>query len=326
MWLVAMVALIAVCAPACRSEPVTLTFSHPHQTTHPAHLAAMQFAKRVEARSKGDIKVEIFPAAQLGSDTEVVQRIRLGAIDLDLPSIIYLTKYEKAFAAVAMPYLFDSYAHAHRVLDGPAKDWFSRIAERQGIVILSNWERGFRHITNNKRPINTPEDMRGLKIRVPPGAELEATMEALGATVSKINFSELYMALSQGAVDGQENPINIIYNNKFYEVQKYLALTQHVYWCPVHIISKKTWERLTPAQQELLIEESKLAGDSMRKMIVGEEEDLIAKMGTAGVKVTQPDPKLFRAQAQPARDKISRFIGEENVRRFLSMVEEARRP
>jgi tripartite ATP-independent transporter DctP family solute receptor len=224
-----------------------------------------------------------------------------------------------------MPYLFDSYAHAHRVLDGPAMNWLAPLAEKQGFVILSNWEWGFRNLTNNKRPINAPEDVRGLKIRVPPVVELEDTMAAMGAEVSKIGFKELPMALAQGVVDGQENPINVIYYNKLHEVQKHLALTRHVYYPLLHVMSVKSWAKLTPAQQTMVREESKAAGDGMRRTIIAEEDELIARMTDAGVKITRPDAKPFRALMEPAYQKIRRFAGEENVEKFLRMVDDERR-
>jgi TRAP-type transport system periplasmic protein len=274
-----------------RCEPVTLTFVHAAQTTHPAHEAALQFARRVEARTGGQVKIEIYPAAQLGSETEMTQKVRLGTVDMSASSLNYLIKYEKAFAVVILPYQFDSYEHAHRVLDGPAMKWLAPLAEKQGFVILSNWEWGFRNLTNNKRPINKPEDVHGLKIRVPPVAELEATMAALGAEVSKIGFKELYKALSQGMIDGQENPLNVIYYNKLYEVQNHLALTRHVYYNQLHLVS----------------------------------EELIAKMVEAGVKVTRPDSEPFRALMEPAYQAIKLYAGEENVRIFTKMVEDERK-
>jgi TRAP-type transport system periplasmic protein len=322
MTLIAILALI-VNAPCSHSEPITLSFGHTAPISHPAHVSAMQFAKRVEQRTNGEIKIEIFPAAELGGENEMLQRVRLGAIDMDLawPPI----KYERAFAVLVMPYLFDSYEHAHRVLDGPVMDWLAPLAEKQGIIILSNWEWGFRNITNSKRPINTPEDLLGLKIRVPPVREIEITLAALGATASKISFNELRLALSEGAIDGQENPLNVIYYDKFYEVQKHLALTRHLYYNPIHVVSAKTWAKLTPEQQTILREESKAAGQAMRKMVIAEEDDLIAKMEKAGVKVTRPDPEPFRALAQHARDEISRFAGEANAEKFLKMVEDERK-
>jgi len=313
-------------ATAAPAEPLTLTFVHAAATAHPQHLATLQFAKRVEERTGGQIKTEIFPAGQLGSENEMVQKVRLGAIDMSASSLNYMIKYEKTFAVVVMPYLFDSYEHAHRVLDGPAMNWLAPLAEKQGFVILSNWEWGFRNLTNNKRPVNRPEDVRGLKIRVPPVIELEATMQALGAEVSKIGFKELPKALADGLVDGQENPLNVIYYNKLHEVQKHLALTRHVYYNTLHLMSVKTWNRLTPAQQKIVREESKAAGDAMRKTIIAEEETLIARMIEAGVKVTRPDARPFRAAVEPTHQEIRRFVGEENARKFLKMVDDERQP
>lgn len=315
----------AALAPAAHAEPVVLSLVHAATTTHPAHLAALQFAKRVEERTRGQVSIEIFPASQLGSENELLQKVRLGAVDMDVTSMNYLIKYEKTFSVVILPYLFDSYAHAHRVLDGPAMKWLAPLAEKQGFIVLSNWEWGFRNLTNNKRPVNVPEDVRGLRVRVPPVAELEATMEALGAQVSKVGFKELPQALSQGVVDGQENPINVIYYNKLYETQKHLALTRHVYYNTLHLMSTASWTKLTPAQQVIVREESKAAGDGMRKKIIAEEEQLIARMAAAGVQVTRPDPAPFRAATQSARAEIARFAGEENVRVFLKMVDAERK-
>lgn len=317
--------LIATWSFATHAEPVVLSLVHAAMITHPAHLAAIQFAKRVEERTHGQVRTEIFPASQLGSENELLQKVRLGAVDMDVTSMNYLIKYEKTFSVVVMPYLFDSYAHAHRVLDGPAMNWFAPLAEKQGFIILSNWEWGFRNLTNNKRPINVPEDVRGLRVRVPPVAELEATMEALGAQVSKVSFKELHQALSQGVVDGQENPLNVIYYNKLYDAQKHLALTRHVYYNTLHLMSAKSWAKLSPAEQAIVREESKAAGDGMRKRIIAEEEELIARMIAAGVKVTRPDPGPFRAATQGAREEIKRFAGDENVRLFLKMVDAERK-
>jgi len=321
-----LVALITLAAHAVagHAEPVTLTLAHAGPARHPGHVAAMQFARRVEERTHGQVRIEIFPDGRLGSASEVLQKVRLGVVDMDVSAPYYLTRYEKAFALLAMPYVFDSYEHAHRVLDGPAMDWLAPLAEKHGFIILSNWEWGFRNLTNSKRPIDKAEDVRGLKIRVPPLPELEATMEALGAQVRKIGVNELYKALSQGVVDGQENPLNSIYHIKLYEVQKHLALTRHAYYSTAHFMGVKSWAKLTPEQKIVVREESKSAGDGMRARIMAEEEGLIAKMAGAGVKVTRPDPKPFRTMVEPARRKIELHAGEEAVRKFRKMVDEER--
>ena len=207
------------------AQVIQMKFAHYAEETHPGHLAAKQFAAKVEERTKGQVKVAIYPANILGSPPEQAEQVRLGAIDMSLPTQGALDKYVKAFSVVMLPFVYDNYDHVHRTLDGPSLNWFSPLAEKEGFIVLSNWEWGFRNLTNSKRPILKPEDVKGLKIRVPPEIQLQAAMEALGGIVTKIAFPELYMALAQGVVDAQENPIAVIFHNKFYEVQKNLALT-----------------------------------------------------------------------------------------------------
>ena len=307
------------------AQVVQMKFAHYAEETHPAHLAAKQFATKVEERTKGQVKIDIFPNNVLGSPPEQCEQVRLGAIDMSVPTQGQLDKYVKAFSVVMLPFIYDDYDHAYRTLDGPSMDWFSPLADKEGFVILSNWEYGFRNLTNSKRPILKPEDVKGLKIRTPPEIQLQAAMEALGGVVTKIAFPEVYMALAQGVVDGQENPIAVIYNNKFYEVQKHLAITRHVYNNMIHVVSKKSWAKLTPAQQQIFREESKAAGAYMRKAIVAEEEDQIAKIEKAGTAVTRPNLALFRAAMGPAYVTIGKYAGEDNVKKFMKYVEDARK-
>ena len=307
------------------AQVIQMKLAHFGEETHPSNLAAKQFAAKVEERTKGQVKITIYPNNVLGSPPEQAEQIRLGAIDMGLCTQGQLDKYVKPFSVVMLPFLYDDYDHVHRVLDGPSKDWFFPLAEKEGFVILSNWEYGFRNLTNNKRPVLKPEDAKGLKIRTPPEMQLQVTMEALGAVVTKIAFPEVYMALAQNVVDGQENPISVIYSMKFYEVQKYLSLTRHIYNSMMHEVSKKSWDRLTPAQQGIFREESKLAGDYMRKLIVAQEAELIEKMEKAGLQVARPDLAPFRAAMGPAYEKIGKYAGEDNVKRFMKLVEDARK-
>lgn len=306
------------------AQPVTLKLAHYADANHPAHQASLQFAQRVEARTQGLVKVSVFPSNTLGSPPEQLQQVKLGAIDMALPTQGSLDKYQKAFGVVMLPFVFEDLAHAHRVLDGPAMAWLAPLAEKEGFVLLANWEYGFRNLTNSKRPIQQPADVKGLKVRVPPEVQLESAIEALGGNVTKIAFPELYMALSQGVVDGEENPVAVILHNKFYEVQKHLALTRHAYNSMVHVVSTKTWAKLTPEQRNVLKEESRAAGLAMRKAIAAEEETQIAKLQSLGMLVTRPDAAAFRAQMAPAYRKISAYAGEANVQAFLKMVEAER--
>ena len=315
---------LACLAPLGTFAQTVLKFSHYADTSHPGHAAAMQFAKNVEARTQGRIKVEVFSGSQLGSPPEQLQQVKLGTIDLGVPTQGQLDKYDRAFAAVMLPFAFDDLAHAHRVLDGPAMVWLSPIAEKQGLVLLANWEWGFRNLTNSKRAISSPDDVKGLKIRVPPEIQLEATIEALDAQVTKIAFPELYMSLSQGVVDGQENPVSVIVSNKIFEVQKHLALTRHSYNNWVNVMNAKKFASLSPADQQILRDESKAAGEMMRKALAAAEQAQIAELRAKGMLITQPDTKSFKARMAPAYKKIAGYAGEENVKIFLKMVDDSR--
>jgi len=311
--------------PAAEAQVLQMRFAHFVEETHSGHLAAKQFAARVEERTKGQVKIAIYPANTLGTPPEQAEQIRLGVIELGLPTQGQLDKYVKAFSVVMIPFLYDDYDHAHRVLDGPSMNWLSPLAEKEGFVVLCNWEYGFRNLTNSKRPILKPEDVKGLKIRVPAEIQIQAAMVALGGVVTKIASREVYMALAQGVVDGQENTIPIIYHQKFYEVQKNVALTRHAYNNMVHVINAKTWARLTPEQQKIFREESLAASAFMRKTLIAEEADLIAKMENAGVKVTKPDPAPFRARMGRTYEMIGKHSGEDNVRTYMKYVEDARK-
>ena len=319
-------AAICVSAPylSLQAAPLTLRFAHFAAEDHPANIVARQFAERVENRTGGAIKVNIFPNNVLGGPPEQAQQIKLGTIDIGLPTQGQLDKYDTAFAAMMLPFIWDTPQHAFRVLDGPAMAWLAPLAEKQGFILLRNWEYGFRNVTNIVRPINAPGDMKGLKLRTPPELQIQASMEALGATVQAIAFPELYLALSQRVVDGEENPIAVIYFNKFYEVQKYLAITRHIYNNMIHTVGARAWARLNPDQQAIFREESTSAGDLMRKLIAEQEEDQIKKIEAAGMLVTRPDLAPFRALMRPAYERIAAYAGGDNVKKFQQMAEQGR--
>lgn len=321
---VGLLIVLFLLAGALSASALELKFGHYAAETHPGHRAAVMFADGVKSRTAGKITVKIYPANQLGSPPEVLEQNKLGVIDMSLPTQGALDKYVKAFAVVMLPFVYDGYAHAYKVLDGPFMEWVAPTLEKENLVFLSNWEWGFRNVTNNRRPVNGPADIKGLKIRVPPEIQLQAAMEACGAVVTKIAFPELYMSLKQGVVDGQENPLAVIYHNKIYEVQKHLALTRHVYNSMVHVVSLKTWKGLSAAEQKIVREESKKAGDFFRRAIQEEEKDLVAKLKEKGMAVTAPDAAKFRAVMGPAYDQIGKYAGEDNVKRFMKMVESAR--
>jgi tripartite ATP-independent transporter DctP family solute receptor len=303
---------------------MVLKLGHYANAEHAGNKAAQMFAEGVATRTNGEITVEIYPNNELGNPPEVLEQNVLGVIDMSLPTQGQLAKYSKKFGCVMLPFAYDGYDHAYRVLDGPFIEWAQPDLEAAGLVFLANWEWGFRNLTNSVRPVNTPDDVKGLKIRTPPELSNQAAMEALGATVQTIQFSELPMALKQGVVDGQENPVSVIYAFKIYETQKYLAMTGHTYNSMVHVMSKKTWDKLTPEQQQIVREESKKAGDFMRKTLRDAEADQITKLEELGMEVTRPDVAQFKAKMGPAYDRMKASVGAENVDYFLKIVEESK--
>jgi len=317
-------ALAAIGLSGSAALSLELKLGHYAPESHPGHKATMMFAEAVKARTNGAVTVKIYPAQKLGSPPEMLEQNVHGTLDMSLPTQGQLAKYDKAFAAVMTPFVFKDYAHAWRVLDGPFMDWIAPRLEPKGLIFLSNWEWGFRNVTNGRHPVNVPDDMKGLKMRTPPEVQLQAAMEATGAIVTKISFKELPLSLKQGVVDGQENPLSVIYHFKLYEVQPYLAITRHVYNSMVHVMSRKAWQQLTPEQQAIIREESKKAGQWFRDVMVKEEDNLVSKLKEKGMKVTMPDRELFRAKMAPAYARISDFAGKENFDTFMKMVDAER--
>jgi tripartite ATP-independent transporter DctP family solute receptor len=303
---------------------MVLKLGHYANAEHAGNKAAQMFADGVAKRTNGEVTVEIYPNNELGNPPEVLEQSVLGVIDMSLPTQGQLAKYSKKFGCVMLPFAYDGYDHAYKVLDGPFIEWAGPDLEDAGLVFLSNWEWGFRNLTNSVHPVNTPDDVKGLKIRTPPELSNQAAMEALGGTAQTIQFSELPMALKQGLVDGQENPVSVIYAFKIYETQKYLAMTGHTYNSMVHVISKKTWDKLTPEQQKIIKEESKKAGDFMRQTLRAAEADQIEKLKALGMEVTYPDVALFKAKMGPAYERMKASVGDDNVKQFLEIVEEAK--
>jgi len=307
------------------AQVIQMRLAHYLDDKHPLHLGAQLFVSKVDERTQGRVKITIYPANQLGSPPEVVEQVKLGTLDICINTQGQYENYVKACATAQIPFVFDDYDHAHRTLDGPAMQWLAPQFEKAGLIHLANWEWGFRNVTNNKKPIMKPEDIKGLKIRVPPEFHLQILFESLGAVVTKIAWPELYMAMAQNVVDGQENPLSAIWYQKFYEVQKHVALTQHAYACAMPMMSAKSWSKLNADQQKIVREEAKRSGDWVRKALNDEEADLIGKFEKAGLKVTRPDIKAFRAAMGPAYKKIFERYGEDNVKVFMKFVEEARK-
>ncbi len=281
------------CAAGAHAQALKLTLGHGAAVGNPRHEASVKFAEVVKAKSGGRIEVQVAPSAQLGDDAAMVTALRTGALDMSANSQGAVANAVPEYAAFGMPFAFSSPAAAFKLLDGAlGKELADKSAEK-GLILLGTWDNGIRQMTNSKRPISKVEDMKGLKMRVPPDATLVDIMTALGAESQQIKFAELYVALQQGVVDGQENPLVNIHASKLYEVQKHLALTNHQFQMTPFLMSKRTWDKLSDADRKAVQEAAAEATALQRKLSAEADEKLLADLKSKGVQVTTVDKAAF---------------------------------
>jgi TRAP-type transport system periplasmic protein len=304
---------------------VELRLTHPADTSHPVHIEADKMVKRIAERTNGTVKINIFPNNQLGSPVETAQQTRLGAIDMILMNPANIESISKSVGVINIPYQFDSYEHAHRTLDVTARDWITQQLATAGFSWIANFEWGFRALSNSRRPVNTPDDVKGMKVRVPPELAIKAAFEALGANTQTVAFQEVYLALANKTVDGQDNPVGTTFAAKFFEVQSHIALTRHIYASIMFAANPRAWQnKLNADQRKIISEEATAAGNAARKGVRDLEEDYLARMQKAGVAITRPDVKPFRDRMGPAYDILRKNLGDDTWNAWSKMVAAAR--
>ena len=270
-------------------QTFTVKIGHSDTTTNLINVSLENFAKYVEEQSGGAVKVDIYAAEQLGSNSEMAEMIEMGSLDaMMMPQGQEATLAPK-INTLGLPFLFSDYESVYKVLDSEIGDELVADLADHNMIQLAYWENGLRQTTNSKKPINTAADFKGLKIRTPEDAMTIAIFTALGDSPSPLAFSELYLALQQGTFDGQENPISNIHANNFQDVQKYLAMTNHKYECKNMIFSLTSWNKYPEDVQNLLKEAAKIYGDEHRKAIVDSQETMLKELEEAGMEVTYPD-------------------------------------
>lgn len=306
----------------CSETAIELTMGHFANENHPGNIASRMFADSVRRRTNGAVNITVFPNNQLGDPIDVIEKNLGGVIDMSLPAQGQLSAFSKKFTCLSIPFLFDGYDEVYEFLDGPFTQWVGSEIEEQGLVFLSNWEWGYRNITNNIRPVYAPEDVEGLTIRTPPELANQVLMNGLGAEVKTIAWPELPMALKQRVVDGQENPIPVIYSYRIYETQRFLTMTRHIYNSMAHVISKKTWDRLSQEHRTIIREESIKAGNFMRRSIQVEERKQLEELEALGMHIIWPDREEFKKSIPDVYEILKMDIGEETYYTFMNMVEE----
>ncbi|HWI84603.1 TRAP transporter substrate-binding protein [Ramlibacter sp.] len=323
---VAIAALLPAFAQDVKERTLKLGLQNPKG--HPMAMGAEKFAEIVAARSGGKIKVNLFPGGALGSDAATVTAVQAGTVEMTVLNSGILASQVKEFAVYDFPFLFANGREADAVVDGPfGKAMHAKLADK-GIVGLAYWELGFRDLTNGRRPIHKVEDIAGLKLRVIPNPINIDWVKALDANPTPLAFPELYAALEQKAVDGQENPVSVILANRFAEVQKYLTLTHHQYNPQSVIVSKKLWDTLSPAERQILQEAASEAGKYQRQVSREQAASTIDQLKKAGMQVSElpaAEQAKLREKMKPVIDKYAAAVGEGTVRDLMNELGKARR-
>lgn len=300
--------LAAACS-ATNAQTI-LKFSHTDQQAGARQAAAQVFARKVEELTQGRYKVQVFCCSQLGSDPKNIEQLAFGGIDFTVSATGSYAPHVPGLNLTMLPYLVDTYAQGWKLYDESPwlKAQFDK-APAKGFRFLATWEAGFRNMTT-KGPLATPADAQGKKIRTFPNEMMRWTLEAIGFTIQIMPLPEVYLAIQQGAVSGQENPVDTIFSNKFYEAAPHVTLTNHVY-SPIPLaISEKTWQKLSPADRNAVTEAAKVAAKFSREMIAGNDAAQLKEMAAKGAKVnTTPDLAAFRKAVLPVYDKAREKYG-----------------
>lgn len=295
----------------------TLRFAFQNSKEHPQGLGAQKFAELVAQKSGGKMKVSLFPGGALGGDLPTVSALQGGTIDVTVLNAGLLVGIVKEFAVVDLPFLFNDPKEADAVMDGAVGKKLFDSLPAKGLVGLGYWELGFRNLTNSKRPVAKLEDVQGLKLRVLQSPLFIDLWNALGANPVPMPFPEVYTALEQKVVDGQENPLTVIADSKFQEVQKYLSLTRHIYNPQSVLISKKTWDKLSPAEQKIVQAAATDATSYQRQVSRERNTSALETLKKAGMQVSEFSPaelQRVREKVKPVVDKYSAQVGEPIVR------------
>jgi tripartite ATP-independent transporter DctP family solute receptor len=309
---------VALAAVACASlasgsllnAQTILKFSHTDQQQGARQAAAQVFARKVEDYTQGRYKVQVFCCSQLGNDPKNIEQVTLGGIDFTVSATGSYAGQVPSLNLTMMPFIIDSYTQGWKFYDESKwlKAQFDK-APAKGFRFLATWEAGFRNMTT-RDPLNSPTDAKGKKLRTFPNEMMRWQLEAMGFGIQIMPLPEVYLAISQGAVSGQENPIDTIASNKFYEVAPHVTLTNHVYSPTPLVISEKTWQRLSPADQQAVTRAARETAPFQRAFIRDNDEKLLTDMAAKGAKINRkPDTEAFRKSVESVYAKAREKYG-----------------
>jgi tripartite ATP-independent transporter DctP family solute receptor len=308
------------------SAETVIKIGHGAAESFHMHRALLKFEELVETGSNGEIDVQIFPSSQMGPDREMIEGVQTGVLEMAIPPSSFFAGWDPAFAVIELPYMYASKDIAFDVLDGAAGDSMLARVENQGLVGLGWLELGVRNVTNNVRPIASPQDLEGVKLRTMKVPAHVATFESLGANPTPMNFGEVYSALQQGVIDGQENPLAIITSQRFYEVQKYLSTTGHVFAVYMPVVSKPFFDSLSAEHQQLIRASMARARVHQAELVAAEDASQLDEIRSAGVEVlelTAEQRQAFADQTESVRLQYRDEVGAEAYDAWVAAVSAA---
>lgn len=306
----------------------TMKFAHVSPTSNDKNPDTVEwFAEYIDELTDGRIKIEHYPASTLGNEQEILEGLQMGTIELAVLSASPIGSYNASVLATTMPYLFTSREAAYDFFDGEAGDWLKeQVYDATGVIVADWGENGLRCFSNSKHTISEPKDLKGLKFRTQDNPMTMATVEALGGSYQSIAFGELYTALSQGTVDGQENPLGLIQSNSLYEVNPYITVDQHVYEFAAWMISEQALNKLPEDLQEILMNALSEIGDKQRELSIYYDDYAIEQMEKEGVEITyltDEQLQMFKDATSGVQEIAREKYGDEVVDKILKYADEA---
>ena len=322
--LLAIALLFVACSSPALAKEIVIKYAHgdpPDPIQSPAHGDAVTFKSLVEAATNGQVKVQVYPACQLGSEREMLEGVKVGTIEMCNVSEGTVPGFFPEISILSIPYLFESAPLAWKVLDGPfGRDLMEEMRQKTGIRCLTITENGFRNFTNRIRPIKKPEDLKGLKIRTMEHPGHMEMVKALGADPTPIAWGELYTALQQKVVDGQENPISLILTMKFYEVQKYLIMDGHIYSIDFTFMNDKFFEGLPKDVQRIVSDSAIVSGLVHRGMQQYTSAVGIDELKKKGMEIYFPTPDEIDAFRQATQPKVLEWVKTQVPQKWIDYL------
>ncbi|GHE20524.1 TRAP transporter substrate-binding protein [Halomonas urumqiensis] len=300
----------------------TFSFAHVLIEDTPNGKAALRFKEEVEEKSDGRIEINVLPAAQVGGDVEIIEQIQMGLVDIGIPPTATLGNFEPRMQILDLPFLIADYDTMVEVLDGEVGREILDTLNDDNMFGVNFWGAGFRHITNNDRPIESPEDLEAIRMRTMQAPIIISTYENLGANATAMAFTEVYNGLQQGVVSGQENPLANIYTMRFHEVQDYLSLTSHAYHAYAAVINQDSWDSLPEDLQEIMLEAFDNGRDASRQMTIEDEKDILEAIeGEIAINEITPEAReAFIEASMPVHQEYESVVTTELLHKVYDEI------